>query len=130
MAEAIVSKSTATPRKRVAAKKKGNNVKELKIPAPVEKGRGRSAHRYSYTGKSAAETKPQTPQYVAMINGMQDIEDASFDRKNFDLYELVDLCVKEGHLDMPHTKNPEKQKKRIVACYKMRLASEGYSDRA
>ena len=130
MAEAIVSKSTATPRKRVAAKKKGNNVKELKIPAPVEKGRGRSARRDSYPGKSAAETKPQTPQYVAMINGMQDIEASSFDRKNFDLYELVDLCVKEGHLDMPHTKNPEKQKKRIVACYKMRLASEGYIERA
>jgi hypothetical protein len=131
MAEATsVKKPAATTRKRAPAKPKGSNVKELKIPEPVEKGRGRTAHRFSYTGKSAMETKPQTPQFVAMINGMQDIEDPSFDRSNFDLYTLVDFCVKEGHLDMPHTKNPDKQKRRIVACYKARLASEGYVVRA
>ena len=57
------------------------------------------------------------------------MEDKSFDKKNFDLLSLGRLCVKEGHLAMPHTKNPEKQMRRIVACYKQRLIDEGYITR-
>ncbi len=113
-----------TPRKTVA-KAKPAPVAKLSIPAPVKKSSSR-AHRFEYTGKLASETKQKTPQFVAMITAMQDIEDKTFDPKGFELLELVRLAVKEGHLAMPNTKNPEKQMRRIVAYYKGRLVEEGY----
>ena len=113
-----------TPRK-TAAKAKPAPVAKLSIPAPVKKSSSR-AHRFEYTGKLASETKQKTPQFVAMITAMQDIEDKTFDPKGFELLELVRLAVKEGHLAMPNTKNPEKQMRRIVAYYKGRLVEEGY----
>jgi hypothetical protein len=57
---------------------------------------------------------------------MQDIESKEFDPKNFTMQEVVDLGVEEGHISMPNTKNPEKQKKRIIACYKKPLIEEGF----
>ena len=101
----------------------------LEIPAPIAKTRKRTAHRFSYTGKLAADTKPQTPQFVALIHAMQDIEDPTFDSKDFDLHTLVNLAVKEGILEMKHTKKPEQQKTRIVNYYRQRLVDEGYVTR-
>ena len=116
----------ATKVKPSATEKKVTLATTVTIPAPVKTTRGRVAQSFAYTGKEAGETRPQTPQFIAMICGIQDMEDKSFDKKNFDLLSLVRLCVKEGHLAMPHTKNPEKQMRRIVACYKQRLIDEEY----
>jgi len=116
----------ATKVKPSATEKKVTLATTVTIPAPVKTTRGRVAQSFAYTGKKAGETRPQTPQFIAMICGIQDMEDKSFDKKNFDLLSLVRLCVKEGHLAMPHTKNPEKQMRRIVACYKQRLIDEEY----
>jgi hypothetical protein len=117
----------ATPKKvKASTAEKVTLAPAVAIPAPVKTTRGRVAQSFAYTGKQAGETRPQTPQFVAMICGIQDMEDKSFDKKNFDLLSLVRLCVKEGHLAMPHTKNPEKQMRRIVACYKQRLIDEEY----
>jgi hypothetical protein len=126
-----VAKSSAKGPKLV--KNKGKNkgkpkaapkkAEELKIPEPVAtSSRGRTVHMYTYSGKSEAETKPRTPQMVGMIHGMQE----KGTDETFDLYTLVDYCVLEGHISMPHTKDPTKQKKRIVACYKKRLEDEGF----
>ena len=101
----------------------------LEIPAPMTKTKRRTAHTFTYTGKLAADTRPQTPQFVALIHAMQDIEDSSFDSKNFDLHTLVNLAVKEGILEMKHTKKPEQQKTRIVNYYRQRLIDEGYVTR-
>jgi hypothetical protein len=114
----------ASPRK-VAPAAKPAPVAKLLIPAPVQKSSSR-AHRFEYTGKLASETRQKTPQFVAMIAAMQDIEDPKFDPKGFELLALVQLAVKEGHLAMPNTKNPDKQMRRIVAYYKARLIEEGY----
>ena len=122
----------AAPRKSVTksvSKVKTAPVTALEIPAPIAKTRKRTAHRFSYTGKLAAETKPQTPQFVALIHAMQDIEDPTFDSKDFDLHTLVNLAVKEGILEMKHTKKPEQQKTRIVNYYRQRLVDEGYVTR-
>ena len=119
----------ATKVKPSATEKKVTLATTVTIPAPVKTTRGRVAQSFAYTGKKAGEPRPQTPQFIAMICGIQDMEDKSFDKKNFDLLSLVRLCVKEGHLAMPHTKNPEKQMRRIVACYKQRLIDEGYITR-
>ena len=119
----------ATKVKPSATEKKVPLATTVTIPAPVKTTRGRVAQSFAYTGKKAGETRPQTPQFIAMICGIQDMEDKSFDKKNFDLLSLVRLCVKEGHLAMPHTKNPEKQMRRIVACYKQRLIDEEYITR-
>lgn len=119
----------ATKVKPSATEKKVTLATTVTIPAPVKTTRGRVAQSFAYTGKKAGETRPQTPQFIAMICGIQDMEDKSFDKKNFDLLSLVRLCVKEGHLAMPHTKNPEKQMRRIVACYKQRLIDEEYITR-
>tara|TARA_R110000751_G_scaffold224009_1_gene326077 strand:- start:177 stop:551 length:375 start_codon:yes stop_codon:yes gene_type:complete len=116
----------ATKVKPSVTEKKVTLATTVTIPAPVKTTRGRVAQSFAYTGKEAGETRPQTPQFIAMICGIQDMEDKSFDKKNFDLLSLVRLCVKEGHLAMPHTKNPEKQMRRIVACYKQRLIDEEY----
>ena len=116
----------ATKVKPSATEKKVTLATTVTIPAPVKTTRGRVAQSFAYTGKEAGDTRPQTPQFIAMICGIQDMEDKTFDKKNFDLLSLVRLCVKEGHLAMPHTKNPEKQMRRIVACYKQRLIDEEY----
>ena len=116
----------ATKVKPSVTEKKVTLATTVTIPAPVKTTRGRVAQSFAYTGKEAGDTRPQTPQFIAMICGIQDMEDKSFDKKNFDLLSLVRLCVKEGHLAMPHTKNPEKQMRRIVACYKQRLIDEEY----
>jgi len=122
----VVTAATKKPTARnTVAKAKPAPVAKLSIPAPVKKSSSR-AQRFEYTGKLASETKQKTPQFVAMITAMQDIEDTGFDSKNFELLELVRLAVKEGHLAMPNTKNPEKQMRRIVAYYKGRLVEEGY----
>lgn len=122
----------AAPRKSVTksvSKVKAAPVTALEIPAPIAKTRKRTAHKFSYTGKLAADTKPQTPQFVALIHAMQDIEDPTFDSKDFDLHTLVNLAVKEGILEMKHTKKPEQQKTRIVNYYRQRLVDEGYVTR-
>jgi len=118
----VKSKSKSKGKPKAAPKK----AEELKIPEPVAtSSRGRTVHMYTYSGKSEAETKPRTPQMVGMIHGMQ--EKGTIEP--FDLYTLVDYCVSEGHISMPHTKDPTKQKKRIVACYKKRLEEEGFINR-
>lgn len=135
MATASKAESTAkkaTPRKTVTkavSTVKTAPVAKLEIPAPMAKTKRRTAHTFTYTGKLAADTRPQTPQFVALIHAMQDIEDSSFDSKNFDLHTLVNLAVKEGILEMKHTKKPEQQKTRIVNYYRQRLIDEGYVTR-
>jgi hypothetical protein len=124
MAIANKKASSTSPRKPAAQKKAV--VTKITVAAPTGKTQGRVAKRFRYTGKKASETKPQTPQFVALVHSMQDIEDKSFDKESCTLQQVVDLGVEEGHISMPYTKNPEKQKKRIVACYKGRLLEERY----
>ena len=114
----VKSKSKGKSKPKAAPKK----AEDLKIPEPVAtSSRGRTVHMYKYSGKSEAETKPRTPQMVGMIHGMQE----SGWSEPFDLYTVVDYCILEGHISMPHTKDPTKQKTLIVACYKKRLEDEG-----
>ena len=68
----------AAPRKNVTksvSKVKAAPVTALEIPAPMAKTRKRTAHKFSYTGKLAAETKPQTPQFVACLLYTSDAAD-------------------------------------------------------
>ena len=98
----------------------------VNVKAPQPAVRGRIAQQFKYTGKELSGTKVKTPQFVALVISIQDIEDKSFNRDSFNMQQVVDLGVSEGHISMPNTKNPEKQKKRIVACYKKTLVDEGF----
>jgi len=122
------AKKAAAPavKKAAPAKKAAATVTTITVKAPETAKRGRIAQKFAYTGRELSETKVKTPQFQALVISMQDIESKEFDSKNFTMQEVVDLGVEEGHISMPNTKNPEKQKKRIIACYKKALIEEGF----
>ena len=124
-----VAKKKAAPALKVDAVKSVKDVAKVltvNVKAPQPAVRGRIAQQFKYTGKELSGTKVKTPQFVALVFSIQDIEDKSFNRDSFIMQQVVDLGVSEGHISMPNTKNPEKQKKRIVACYKKTLVDEGF----
>lgn len=125
---AVAKKKAAPAVKKAAPAAKAIVAKVLtvKVKAPQPAVRGRIAQKFKYTGKELSGTKIKTPQFVALVISIQDIEDKSFNRDSFVMQQVVDLGVEEGHISMPNTKNPEKQKKRIVACYKKTLVDEGF----
>jgi len=116
-------KKAAPAAKAIVAKAAITNIKVTKSSTAT---RGRISQRFKYTDKELSGTKVKTPQFVALVISIQDIEEKSFNRDNFTMQQVVDLGVEEGHISMPNTKNPEKQKKRIVACYKKTLIDEGF----
>ncbi len=126
MATAKKAAAPAAKKKAAPAKKAAATVTTITVKAPETAKRGRVAQKFAYTGKQLSETKVKTPQFQALVISMQDIENKEFDPKNFTMQEVVDLGVEEGHISMPNTKNPEKQKKRIIACYKKPLIEEGF----
>tara|TARA_R110002072_G_scaffold118995_1_gene251579 strand:- start:25 stop:414 length:390 start_codon:yes stop_codon:yes gene_type:complete len=122
-----VAKKKAAPKVDAAKNVKTvAKVLTVNVKAPQPAIRGRIAQKFKYTGKELSGTKVKTPQFVALVISIQDIEDKSFNRDSFVMQQVVDLGVEEGHISMPNTKNPEKQKKRIVACYKKTLVDEGF----
>ena len=124
-----VAKKTAAPaaqKTTASAVKVKASVAKITVKAAEPAVRGRIAQKFKYTGKELSGTKVKTPQFVALVISIQDIEDKSFNRDSFVMQQVVDLGVEEGHISMPNTKNPEKQKKRIVACYKKTLVDEGF----
>ena len=122
-----VAKKAAAKKPTAAAKKPAKaTVTKITVKAPDPAKRGRVAQKFAYTGKQLSETRVKTPQFQALVISMQDIESKEFDPQNFAMQEVVDLGVEEGHISMPNTKNPEKQKKRIIACYKKALIEEGF----
>ena len=126
MAAAKKTAATAVTKTTASAVKVKASVAKITVKAPQPAVRGRIAQKFMYTGKELSGTKIKTPQFVALVISIQDIEDKSFNRDSFVMQQVVDLGVEEGHISMPNTKNPEKQKKRIVACYKKTLVDEGF----
>jgi hypothetical protein len=113
-------KSAVTTKKAAPAKRA--LIKGIKVVVPEKKGKGAC---YAYTGKKLSEADT-TPQFRALITSMMDIEDKSFNQKNWSWKQLIDLGHSEGHIAMPRTKDVEKQKTRIWNCYKKRLLEEGF----
>ncbi len=124
MATAKKEAAPAAPKKPAA--KKVAKVSAIKVTKAPAASRGRAAQHFKYTGKQLGETTVKTPQFQALIISMQDIEATEFNRDDFTMQQVADLGVQEGHISMPNTKNPEKQKKRIIACYKKALIDEGF----
>ncbi len=125
---AIAKTKPSRPRKSAAATKKAAPTKRalmkgIKVVVPEKKGKGAC---YAYTGKKLSEAERKTPQFVALITSMMDIEDKSFNQKNWSWKQLLDLGHSEGHITMPRAKDVEKQKTRIWNCYKKALLEEGF----